>query len=82
MVTGDSVFGSKGQLQESKLHLVAQTGTKDYINPTAASGGDFVLPGCLNYQALHADGPSGRHPSVCVFLSVQNGLEAAKIGSG
>ena len=43
--------------------LAAIFGTDDYVNGTAASGGDFVLPGCLNYQALHADGPSGRHPS-------------------
>ena len=43
--------------------LTAIFGTEDYVNPTAASGGDFVLPGCLNYQALHADGPSGRHPT-------------------
>ena len=42
--------------------LTAIFGTPDYVNRTAASGGDFVLPGCLNYQALHADGPSGRHP--------------------
>lgn len=43
--------------------LTAIFGTEDYVSPTAASGGDFVLPGCLNYQALHADGPSGQHPT-------------------
>ena len=36
--------------------LAAIFGTKDYLCATAASGGDFVLPGALGYQPLHSDG--------------------------
>jgi hypothetical protein len=36
--------------------LEAIFGTLDYHCATAASGGDFVLPGALGYQNLHSDG--------------------------
>ena len=31
-------------------------GSTDYYAANQSSGGDFVLPGCVEYQHLHADG--------------------------